>query len=179
LPGHVETEVKLRAPGLSEARSALAQIGATLRRARYLEDNVLWDDPRASLASRGRLLRLRRIPGSALLTFKGPRSVEGGIKSRDEIETSVPDPETLEAILRGVGLSPSFRYQKYREVYSLPDLEIVIDETPIGTFFEIEGEGEAIQKAAAALGYGLEDYISDSYAALFFASGGRGDMVFP
>jgi adenylate cyclase class 2 len=71
-----------------------------------------------------------------------------------------------------------FRYQKYRETYAWKDVEIVVDETPIGTFLEIEGPLEGIHAAAAALGYGRDDYVTDSYAGLFFASGGTGDMVF-
>jgi hypothetical protein len=54
----------------------------------------------------------------------------------------------------------------------------VIDETPIGTFFEIEGDLAGIQAAAAGLGYSRADYITDSYVALFFAGGRRGNMVF-
>ena len=54
----------------------------------------------------------------------------------------------------------------------------MIDETPIGTFLEIEGPVSAIHEAARALGRGPADYIADSYAALFFASGGTGDMIF-
>ena len=54
----------------------------------------------------------------------------------------------------------------------------MIDETPIGTYLEIEGPVDVIHEAARALGRGPADYIGDSYAALFLASGGIGDMVF-
>jgi hypothetical protein len=37
---------------------------------------------------------------------------------------------------------------------------------------------EPIQAAAAALGRGPADYVQDSYAALFVATGRGGDMVF-
>ncbi len=72
----------------------------------------------------------------------------------------------------------SFRYQKYRETYHWRDVEIVVDETPIGTFLEIEGPPATIHEAARALGRARADYIAESYAALFLASGGTGDMVF-
>jgi adenylate cyclase class 2 len=55
---------------------------------------------------------------------------------------------------------------------------VVLDETPVGTYLEIEGPLETIHRAARALGRGPEDYLTDSYAALFFAAGGAGDMVF-
>ena len=60
---------------------------------------------------------------------------------------------------------------------------IAVDETPIGTFVEIEGTEAGITATAAALGRTTADYILDSYCALFLkyreALGFRGaDMVF-
>ncbi len=174
-----ETEVKLRVAGADAARAALARLGAALARPRHFEDNVLLDDARGSLRAAGSVLRLRRTPTGGLLTFKGPRHLEEGVKSREEIEAPVPDADALQAVLERLGFRPVFRYQKYRETYAWQGQEIVIDETPIGTFFEIEGDLEGIQAAAAGLGYGRADYLTDSYVALFFDGGGRGDMVFP
>ena len=54
-----------------------------------------------------------------------------------------------------------------------------MDETPIGTFLEVEGDAEGIHAAASAMGFGPSDYLTDSYVGLFLASGGKGDMVFP
>lgn len=84
----------------------------------------------------------------------------------------------MQAVLRGLGLEPRFRYQKYREAWSHEGLEIVVDETPIGCFLELEGEPEAIHRVAEALGYGRDDYVLESYVTLFVAGGGTGDMVF-
>ena len=163
-----------------EARAALAAIGAEPVRGRHFEDNLLFDDPRGSLAARGRTLRLRRTDDQGgVLTLKGRRVDREGIKHRTEQETAVADPDTLLAILQTLGFEPAFRYQKYRETRRWRDAEIVVDETPIGTFLEIEGPPATIHAAAAALGYGPADYIRDSYAALFLAGGGTGDMVFP
>jgi len=181
LAGQDETEIKLRMPGPGPARDAVKRLGAALVRPRHLEDNLLLDDDRGALAGSGRTLRLRRTPEGAVLTFKGPRQDREGVRSRPEVEAEVnpSEADALEAILRAVGFRPSFRYQKYRETYRLDDVEIVVDETPIGTFLEIEGPPERIHAAAAGLGKGPRDYITDSYAGLFFAAGGTGDMVFP
>jgi adenylate cyclase, class 2 len=178
LPDQVESEIKLRASGPEAARSAVAKLGARLVRARHFEDNLLFDDERGRLGAAGRLLRLRRTPEGGRLTFKGPRLDSGEVKARQEIEVSVPEPDLLQSLLAAIGLRPVFRYQKYRETYSWKDVEIVVDETPVGTFLEIEGSVEEIHAAAAALGYGRADYVTDSYAGLFFAAGGRGDMIF-
>ena len=178
MAGQVESEIKLRASGPEAARSAVAKLGARLVRARHFEDNLLFDDERGRLGAAGRLLRLRRTPEGGRLTFKGPRLDSGGVKARQEIEVSVPEPDLLQSLLAAIGLRPVFRYQKYRETYSWKDVEIVVDETPVGTFLEIEGSVEEIHAAAAALGYRRADYVTDSYTSLFFAAGGRGDMIF-
>ncbi len=178
MTGGTETEVKLRVEDAPAARAALQRLGARLVRARELEDNLLLDHPDGRLRAAGHALRIRRAGGRGLLTFKGARRTVEGVKSRAETETPVEDPDALQAILEELGLRPIFRYQKYRETWEWGEVELVVDETPIGTFLEIEGELPAIHAAASALGFGPESYISESYPALFAASGGKGDMVF-
>jgi adenylate cyclase, class 2 len=173
-----ETEIKLRAESPEAARQALTAIGAVLESVRHLEDNLVFDDDRSSLRERGGLLRLRETPHENVLTYKGPANTSDGVRHRTELEVIVSDAGITRRMLEGLGFRVRFRYQKYREAYAWKDLEIVVDETPFGTFFELEGEPRSIHDAAAALGYGRDDYITDSYAALFFASGGVGDMVF-
>jgi adenylate cyclase class 2 len=177
--GTVESEVKLRAADAQSARGAVQRVGARLERARHFEDNFLFDDAEGALRASGRLLRVRHVGGSGVLTFKGPREIVEGVKSRREVETTVADAGALESVLEALGYRPVFRYQKYREAYRWEDVEIVVDETPVGTFLEVEGEIAAVHRAATALGYGPADYVADSYATLFFAAGGRGDMTFP
>jgi len=177
--GSVETEVKLRVASPDAARNLLGRSGATLLAARHFEDNRLFDDAQLSLGSRGAILRLRRTPARATLTYKGPKRLVEGLKTREERETQVADADETEAILRALGLAPGFRYQKYREVWQLGDTEVVIDETPIGCFLEIEGEAAAIHGVASSLGFSSRDYIAESYATLFLAAGGSGDMLFP
>jgi adenylate cyclase class 2 len=175
----VEKEIKLRIAGPEEARQAVRRAGARLVQPRCFEDNLLLDDRRASLRSRGEALRLRRTPDGSLLTFKGPRQETGAIKSRPEVEVVVGDADLMLQILAALGFEPMFRYQKYRETWVSEGAEVVIDETPVGTFLEIEGTPQAIHRTAAALGFARRDYITESYAGLFLAAGGRGDMVFP
>jgi predicted adenylyl cyclase CyaB len=173
-----ETEVKLRVPDFDGVREALRRLGAELARERHLEDNLLFDDGQGSLREHGTVLRLRRTPHSGVLTFKGPREMQEGVKSREERETTVEDPAALEAILTHLGYRRVFRYQKFRESWTHLGQEIELDETPIGNFVEIEGDLPGIQALASALGFSPRDYLTESYVGLFFASGGRGDMVF-
>lgn len=175
----VEREVKLRWGSAPAAREAVAELGAALVRERHLEDNLLLDDAAASLQARRSALRLRRTEGRAVLTYKGrPQEDGSGQKARPEAEVDVSDADTAQQILAALGFAPAFRYQKYREVWQWDEVEIVIDETPVGVFVEIEGASGAIDRAAGALGRTAADYVTASYPDLFRAQGGRGDMVF-
>jgi len=173
-----ETEVKIQVRGLDQTRERLAGLGARLVRERHLEDNTLFDDPAGSLAAAGAVLRLRRTPGKSTLTYKGPRRVEDGIKVREERETEVAEADEARAILTALGYRPVFRYQKYRESWSHRGQEIVLDEVPVGTFVEIEGDPGGIREVTGELGLDSADFMADSYVTLFFARGGTGDMVF-
>jgi adenylate cyclase class 2 len=175
-----EREIKLRVSGPEAAREAVVRLGGTVSRRRHFEDNLLFDDGNSRLNKAGCVLRLRRRdPGSAAVTFKGEKTVVDGVRSRPETESEVSDADAVQSILAGLGYEPRFRYQKFRESYAWRDAEIEIDETPIGTFLEIEGPIATIHAAAEALGRGPKDYITDSYVGLFLAQGGTGDMVFP
>ena len=175
----LEREAKLRVADPAAARQAVERLGARLVRARHFEDNLLLDDAARTLAGRGCALRLRRADGRAVLTYKGPRlETDDRVKVRPEIEVEVADADVAESLLGALGFGPAFRYQKFREVWGWKDAEIVVDETPLGAFLEIEGPPETIDEAARALGLHPGDYVLDSYPALFRAAGGRGDMVF-
>lgn len=111
------------------------------------------------------------------LTFKGPVR-PGALKVREEIETRVDSAATLLDILARADFAPVFRYEKYREEFAVPGAVIAVDETPIGTFVEIEGDEAVIHSWAARLGRTPADYVTASYRALFLATGVSGDMTF-
>jgi adenylate cyclase class 2 len=173
-----ETEVKLPVADLEGLRRALTGVGARLTRERHFEDNVLFDDGTGSLAAAGAVLRLRRTPHGSVLTYKGPKRVVEGIKVREERQTRVEEPDAAGAIFTALGYRPVFRYQKYREAWTHRGQEVVLDETPIGPFLEIEGDRDGIRAVTAELGLDPSDYMVESYVDLFFARGGKGDMVF-
>ena len=90
------------------------------------------------------------------------------------METVLTDPCALQKIFEGLGLRGWFRYEKYRTPYKLParypwakDLLIDYDETPIGTFIELEGPHVAIDQAARLLGYHPREFITKNYLVLY------------
>jgi len=96
----------------------------------------------------------------------------GRYKVRREIEFEIPDARAFREVLTALGLAPAFYYEKLRTTYRLRHLrgvEITLDETPVGHFFELEGNPAGIARARRALGYRAEDAILWSYGALYLA----------
>ena len=181
--------------------------------ARVHEENVIFDTPQGGLAKHGQLLRIRtetpevraksKTAGPkqrVVLTFKQPLAHPSGegtesthhgfYKVRDEIEMEIADAGTLTKIFEGLGMRGWFRYEKYRTTFRMPaskawakGLLIEVDETPIGTFVELEGPAPAIDRAAEELGYSKHDYVLKNYLRLYMEDCRRRgeqprDMVF-
>jgi adenylate cyclase class 2 len=166
--GATETEVKLKVRDSEEITRKLETAGYIVAHPRTFESNTIYDTADAHLFRQGMLIRLREFGERSVLTWKGP-PVPGPHKSRPELETTVGSLKTLAAILSRLGYGPVFRYEKFRTEYKRPGTSgtIVLDETPIGTFLELEGEGEWIDRTATILGFSRESYILDSYARLY------------
>jgi adenylate cyclase class 2 len=181
---------------------------------RVHEENLIFDTPDGGLAKHGQLLRIRtetpeargKAKASAskqrhIVTFKQPPALpvgagsdgarHGRYKVRDEIELEVAGAASLTKIFEGLGMSGWFRYEKYRTTFRLAaskawarDLLIELDETPIGTFVELEGPASAIDRAASELGFSKRDYVLKSYLVLYLEECRRKgeqprNMVFP
>lgn len=174
----VETEAKIRVTAFPAVRVRLRAAGARKVRAQALESNALFDSLAGDLRGSGQSLRVRRYGSTGSLTLKGVARVSGGLKSRVELESEVAAPETIEEILVSLGFRPTFRYEKFREVWKLGSALVCLDETPAGRFVEIEGDEAVIHRAAARLGLDPSRFLSDSYPAVWAATGASGDMVF-
>jgi adenylate cyclase class 2 len=128
--------------------------------------NTLYDLPGGLLRARKELLRLRKYGSRWVLTHKAKGKI-GRHSSRVETETGVVDGKKMEAILRALGYTPSFRYEKYRAEWTDGNGQVMVDETPIGNFCEIEGSPRWIDATAKKLGVSETDYIMKNYAGLF------------
>jgi adenylate cyclase class 2 len=113
-------------------------------------------------------------------------------KIRIETETRVDDGPALGAIFTVLGYAPVFRYEKFRTEWSQitstidgplftatpqsaesvttpPRSHLVIDETPLGDYAELEGPPAWIDDTLAKLGVDPATCITESYGRLFLA----------
>lgn len=183
-PGR-EIEVKLRVKQVGEMIARIRRLRGVVCDGRVMERNTLYDTKKGDFRRNGCLLRIRVETGAAselvrrgrngaVVTSKAPVVTGQGArrsryKEKLERELRIRDPLAFEAGLRRIGLRPTFRYEKYRSMFRLGGLHICLDETPVGTFLELEGEPKAIDRAARALGYAPKDYIRRTYWDVYAA----------
>ena len=162
-----EIEIKFRIENMPAVIRSLKQAGFKCLTRSTHEMNTLYDLPGEKLRKRGELLRLRKYGKSWVLTHKA-KGKTGRHKSRVELQTNIEDGKEMDAILRALGFTPIFRYEKYRAEWSDGVGHVVLDGTPIGNFGEIEGTPRWIDRTARALGITPSDYITQTYAPMFF-----------
>ena len=164
----IETEVKIRLTDPSAGKALLRRGGYRISRRRIFESNTVYDFADGRLRRGGQLLRLRQAGKVWTLTYKGPPAA-GKHKSRLELESEIAKGAEVGALLGYIGLAEIFRYEKYRTEYRKGEERglIVLDETPIGVFLELEGPPEWIDGSAKLLGLEESDYITRSYGSLY------------
>ena len=166
-PNEQEIEAKFLIKNLRGLETRLQGIGATLEAPRVLETNLRFDTSAGELSRAFKVLRLRQDT-EARLTYKGPGTVQDGVRKRTELEFAVSDFAAARAFLEALGYQVAVMYEKYRTTYSYQNVLIVLDEMPYGWFAEIEGpDGPSIQQTAARLGLDWEARILESYIFLF------------
>jgi adenylate cyclase class 2 len=207
MPGKREVEIKFRIESIPRLMEELQAAGFQQVTGRTHEMNTLYDLPGGRLRRGGALLRIRKYGDKWTVTYKD-RSAAGTShhKIRREIETAVGDGSALTGIFEALGFKACFAYEKFRSEWTdtpgSADLalkgdesghdssrnrlsgHVVIDETPIGDFGEIEGPPDWIDSVARRLGISRDRYITASYAELFLQwrerTGSRvGQMLFP
>lgn len=172
MQGPHEIETKFRVADRARLEGRLAALGAR-RGETQAESDVLFDDASGSLKEKGCALRVRTVKGRGLLTYKGPAAVDAGVKNRLELESDVASPQGVAAILEALGFRAVFRYEKHRTAWIFADpgrAVVVVDETPLGLFAEIEGTDASVRALASELGVAESDFIAESYVALWLAA---------
>ncbi|MCU1223130.1 MAG: adenylate cyclase [Edaphobacter sp.] len=168
-----EIELKFPVSDPEALQSRLPQLGFHLDTPRTFEHNTLYDTPNRDLRAKRQLLRLRQYGNLWTLTHKRLPDEPADItryKIRIETETAIADGPALAAIFEQLGYAPAFVYEKFRTEWSHTieqSAHLVIDETPIGNYAELEGPTDWIDRTLAELNIDPSTCLTDSYGKLF------------
>lgn len=163
----MEREVKFYLHDLEDLAMRLEAAGADLVRPRVLEKNLRFDTPDGALSAASRILRLRQ-DDRVRMTYKDNAYLENGILARTEIEFTSDNFEVTRKFFEALGYRVMVIYEKYRRVYRLGDVEVVLDELPFGNFLEIEAPNATlIEGVAQMLGLDWSKRILSGYLVLF------------
>lgn len=167
---HAEIELKFCVPDVARFQQRALASGFVLQTPRTLERNALFDTPDRRLLKERQVLRMRDYGGTWVVTHKRPPASNDDhafYKERLETETHVDDGESMGSVFVELGFQPIFRYEKYRTEFHDGQGALVLDETPIGDFAELEGQPAWIDEALNRLGIQRDLCFTDSYGRMF------------
>lgn len=171
-----EIELKFPVSDPAELESRLPGLGFHLETERRFEHNTLYDTPGRELRERQEILRIRQYGDVCTLTHKrvpgvGDPVATAQYKVRIETETTVADGAALDEVFKRLGFAPAFVYEKFRTEWSQATetgmAHLVIDETPIGIWAELEGPVAWIDRTLVALEIDPGSCLTESYGRLF------------
>lgn len=128
------------------------------------EENTIYRGGRLDL--RGCALRLRRVNGRAILTFKQRFPGKSPIKRQKEEETAVADADAAHAIVTALGFRPGLVYEKRRVRWRVGRAKLVLDELPFGLFMEIEASEREIKRVEKLIGAENLPAVMETYPGL-------------
>jgi adenylate cyclase class 2 len=164
-----EIELKFSVADIDRFRATVHSLGLTLLTPRSFEANTLYDTPDRALRNQRQVLRIRDYAGRSILTHKRvpPNSDDSRYKTRIETETAIEDSAALAEIFTQLGYIAVFRYEKFRTEWDADGGHLLLDETPIGTFAELEGPPHWIERMRERLGVDPAACTTLSYGMLF------------
>jgi adenylate cyclase class 2 len=164
-----EIELKFAVADIAQFRATVQSLGLQLLTPRSFESNTLYDTPDRKLRGLRQVLRLRDYAGRSLVTHKrvADNTDDVRYKTRIETESLVEDGAALAEIFAQLGYVPVFRYEKFRTEWDAGGGHLVLDETPIGVWAELEGPPEWIEAMRERLGVAPEQCSIESYGMLF------------
>ena len=165
-----ELELKARVDDPAALEAALQRAGAELVFRGAMQDRRY--DRGGVLQARDEVLRLRTYAGTTtygVLAWKGPVSVRGGYKHREEHETRLADTGATLAILERLGYEVVMRIDRTIAEYRLARATVRIEWYPaMDVLVEVEGEPAspaapaAIERAIVATGIPRDRFLPES-----------------
>ncbi|MDB4884086.1 MAG: hypothetical protein JWL95_2852 [Gemmatimonadetes bacterium] len=161
----LEVELKSAVDDIERRRAAVEKAGATIVFVGRLEDRR-YDTYDRALAAKDHVLRVRVYRGGgdarAELDWKGPTRREGQYKLREEIGTSVADPDALVAMFDQLGYEVTIAIDREIVQYDLEGAMIRFERYPrMDDLVEVEGTPEQIERAIEVLGLPREGFTTD------------------
>jgi adenylate cyclase class IV len=161
----LEVELKSAVDDVPRRVALVEGAGGRIVFAGRLEDRR-WDTYDRALAAKDHVLRVRvyRSPNEvrAELDWKGPTRRDGGYKLREELGTSVADPDVLNAMLIHLGYEVTIAIDREIVQYDLDGTMIRFEHYPrMDDLVEVEGTPEQIERAIALLGLPRDGFTTD------------------
>lgn len=161
----LEVELKSAVDDVSACRALIERAGGRIVFAGRLEDRR-WDTYDRVLAAKDHVLRVRVYRAAsevrAELDWKGPTRRDGRYKLREELGTSVTDPDVLNAILIHLGYEVSIAIDREIVQYDLDGTMIRFEHYPrMDDLVEVEGTPDQIERAIAVLGLPRDGFTTD------------------
>ncbi len=180
MKAEAEAKVELPCEELGRLRGLLRAEADAVEEA--VEVDTYYQHPCRDFASTDEALRLRLAGRRAELTYKGPRRVVGGVKSRPEVTVELADAEGARRLLAALGFREVAVVRKRREYYRLGRLGVTVTLDVVeglGCFVEVEAsEGAAdpvavVERALRELGLASRPRVTRSYLELLLERLGR------
>jgi predicted adenylyl cyclase CyaB len=160
-----EVELKAVLDSWNDRRARLLEAGATPVFEGRIEDRR-YDTNERSLATRDIVLRLRTYRHASgartELEYKGPSTTEGGYKVREEVGSTVTDPESIAFMLAGLGYIVTRAIDRDIEQFEIGETMVRFERYPrMDDLVEVEGEPDDIERAIAALGIARREFTAE------------------
>ncbi|MEO5511448.1 MAG: hypothetical protein ABIS27_12520 [Longimicrobiales bacterium] len=151
-----EVELKSVVADVQTARSSVERAGGKLEFEGELID-LRYDDRAGRMLLQDHVLRLRVYDDGQKreghLEWKGPTRYEDGYKVREELSTTVGDPDSLGVMLVNLGYVVVKEIERRIAQYSLTGATVRFEQYPrMDALVEVEGSPQAIESAIAATG---------------------------
>jgi adenylate cyclase class 2 len=164
-------EVEVKAP-CRDLEEKLVELGAQ-RAGMENHEDVYFNPPWRDFRESDEALRIRRVNGRYLLTYKGPR-IDSETKTREEIE--IPTKPGIMEILDKLGFKEVGIVRKSRRIFKLRKFIVCLDRVEgLGEFIEVEAkeyeEKDRLFEFLEELGIDRRNSTTKSYLELLEGRG--------
>jgi predicted adenylyl cyclase CyaB len=166
----IELELKAVVPDSTALVERLRRAGARELETGRMTD-LRYDFRDGSLMARDEVIRLRVVERTggeraSTLDWKGPASVDGGYKRREEVNCGLDAPDAMRDVLRHIGLSVTRTIEREIRQFELGGTVVRLEHyEQMDDLVEVEGEPAGIERAIGVMGIPRAAFTSESLAA--------------